>query len=218
MTLETFSVEEQLDAIERSVTIGAGEAGIGPATVQRISRVYATDVDDLWDAVTNAERLPRWFAEVDGDLRLGGRYQVKNNAGGTIERCEPPHLFEATWEFGGGVSWVLVTVAPEGAGRSRLTLEHRGEVPEAFWTQYGPGATGVGWDLGFAGLSAYVEHGTAIPVEQSDWMTSGDGLAYIAGSSRRWADVAIAAGVDEATARAAEAATTAFFSGMPEMP
>lgn len=210
-TKQTFDATQEVDAIERSLDVQPGT--IGPKVVQRISRVYATTVDDLWDAVTNPERLPRWFAPVHGDLQLGGRYQVEGNAGGTIERCEAPHLFEATWEFGGGTSWVLVTVVAEGADAVRLTLEHRGEVPDEFWTQYGPGATGVGWDLGFAGLAAYLGSGRAIPLEQTDWMTSGEGRAFIAGSSRRWADVAIGAGVPDADARAAEAATTAFFSG-----
>ena len=31
---------------------------------------------DLWEALTSAERIPRWFAPVSGDLRLGGRFQV----------------------------------------------------------------------------------------------------------------------------------------------
>jgi uncharacterized protein YndB with AHSA1/START domain len=214
-TEQRFDVTEQLDAIERNVTIGTGEAGIGPSVVQRISRVYRTDVDDLWDAVTNAARLPRWFAEVDGDLQLGGRYQVKDNAGGTIERCEPPHLFEATWEFGGGVSWVLVTIAAEGAEAARLTLEHRGEIPDEFWTQFGPGATGVGWDAGFAGLSAYIEMGRQIPIEEGGaWFLSEEGKEFSSGSSARWADVSIAAGTPEDAARAGEIATTKFYQGV----
>jgi uncharacterized protein YndB with AHSA1/START domain len=212
-TKQEFDVTEQLDAIERAVTVGPGENGIGPWIVQRVSRVYRTDVDDLWDAVTNPERLPRWFAQVDGELQLGGHYQVKDNAGGTIERCEAPHLFEATWEFGGGMSWVLVTITAEGADASRLSLEHRGEIPDEFWTQFGAGATGVGWDLGFAGLAAYLATGTEIPLEKTDWGTSAEGKAYMTGSSKRWADAAVAAGEPESWAREAEAATTAAYAG-----
>ncbi len=214
-TEQTFDVAGQLDAIERSVEIGTGESGNGPWVVQRISRVYPTSVEDLWDAVTNQERLPRWFAPVEGDLRLGGHYQIQGNAGGTIERCEPPHLFEATWEFGGGTSWVLVTIAAEGAGQARLALEHRGEVPDEFWTKYGPGATGVGWDASFAGLSAYLELGRQIPLEEGEmWFLSDDGKAFSAGSSTRWADVSIAAGTPEEAARAGEIATAKFYQGL----
>ena len=213
-TNQTFDVTQQLDAIERAVEIGPGEAGIGPKVGQRISRVYRTDVDDLWDAVTNPERLPRWFAPVDGDLSLGGHYQVQGNAGGTIERCEAPRLFRATWEFNGGVSWILVTVDPEGDDRARLSLEHRGEIPDEFWSKFGPGATGVGWDAGFAGLSAYLEMGRSIPTEEGEmWFLSPEGKAFSSGSSARWANAAIAAGTPEAEARAAETAATAFYQG-----
>ena len=195
------------------MSIGPSEAGVGPSVVQRVSRVYRTDVDDLWDAVTNPERLPRFFAPVDGDFRLGGRFQVEGNAGGTIEKCEPPHLFEVTWEFGEGKSLVLVTIETAGADSARLTLEHRGEVPEEFWTLYGPGATGVGWDLSFFGLAAYIEKGEEPGLQGEAWFATDEAKACIDGSSARWADVAIAAGVPEAQARASEAATAAFFKG-----
>src|SRR5688572_8060279 len=94
-----------------------------PVHVVVAVRTYSTDPQDLWDALTNKERIPRWFAPVDGDLRLGGRYQVQGNASGAITRCDPPEAFDLTWEFGGGVSWVNVRLAPED-GRTRLTLEH----------------------------------------------------------------------------------------------
>ena len=38
---------------------------------------YDTDIDDLWDAMTNAERMPRWFAPVTGDFSSAARYQFK---------------------------------------------------------------------------------------------------------------------------------------------
>lgn len=46
-----------------------------PASAVTLTRLYDTSVDDLWDAVTSRERIPRWFAAVEGDLQLGGRYQ-----------------------------------------------------------------------------------------------------------------------------------------------
>ena len=61
-----------------------------PARRSVVSRLYATGIDDLWDAMTNPERIPRWFLPVTGDLRLGGTYQLEGNAGGRIEECEPP--------------------------------------------------------------------------------------------------------------------------------
>ena len=119
-----------------------------------VSRSYATTLDDLWDACTNAERIPRWFLPVSGDLRLGGRYQFEGNAGGTIERCDPPRSVDATWEFGGDVSWVELRLVPESEERTRLELEHVAHVDEERWAQFGPGAVGVGWDGGVLGLGA----------------------------------------------------------------
>ena len=67
------------------------------ASAVTLTRLYDTDVDDLWDALTSKERIPRWFLPVEGDLQLGGRYQLKGNAGGTITACTPPGHFAATW-------------------------------------------------------------------------------------------------------------------------
>lgn len=61
----------------------------GVATKVAIARrVYSASQSDLWDALTNADRIPRWFLPVSGDLRLGGRYQLEGNAGGAVERCK----------------------------------------------------------------------------------------------------------------------------------
>ena len=39
-----------------------------PARAIEGSRLYSTETDDLWDALTNAERIPRWFLPIRGDL------------------------------------------------------------------------------------------------------------------------------------------------------
>src|SRR6266508_5865410 len=77
-----------------------------PAHLVVAERRYPAGVEDVWDALTNAERIPRWFLPISGDLRLGGRYQLEGNAGGTITACEPPRHLAVTWEYGGDVSWV----------------------------------------------------------------------------------------------------------------
>src|SRR5688500_3101682 len=79
-----------------------------PAIVAVAIRTYDTTVEDLWEAVTTRERLARWFLPLEGDLEVGGRYQLVGNAGGTITRCDPPEALDLTWEFGGGMSWVQV--------------------------------------------------------------------------------------------------------------
>src|SRR3569833_196152 len=84
-----------------------------PAKMVVATRTYDTDMDDLWDALTNGERIPRWFLPISGELKLGGRYQFKGNAGGEITRCEPPRLLSVTWEYGAEVSWLNVTLTAE---------------------------------------------------------------------------------------------------------
>ena len=91
-----FDFDACLGAVTR--TVAALERDGKPARAVTLSRTYATSIDDLWDAVTNPERLPRWFAPVEGDLKPGGRYQVVGNAGGTIPACQAPRLFDLTWE------------------------------------------------------------------------------------------------------------------------
>ncbi len=87
-----IDVTQQINAVAR--TLGTRTLEAGEARVSTISRSYSTDLDDLWDACTTAERLARWFAPVSGELRLGGRYQVEGNADGTASiathRCPSP--------------------------------------------------------------------------------------------------------------------------------
>ena len=37
----------------------------------RIKGRYETDIQDLWSALTDPQRLARWYGSVDGDLRVG---------------------------------------------------------------------------------------------------------------------------------------------------
>src|SRR4051812_37902514 len=91
-----------------------------PARAVIASRDYTTSPEDLWDACTNPERIARWFSQVSGDLRLGGKYQIKGNAGGTILHCDRPRHLGLTWEFGGQLSWVGLRFSPGERGGTRL--------------------------------------------------------------------------------------------------
>ena len=204
-----FDVEHHLGAVERSVR--SLERDGEPARAVTLTRSYDTDAEDLWDALTSKERLPRWFLPIEGDLALGGRYQLKGNAGGTITDCDPPKSFKVTWEFGGGVSWVEVTLAPQDSGRTQLTLVHTAPVTP-HWTEYGPGATGIGWELGLMGLSLHI----AAPKSRFDEDTfsgSPEGKAHMTGSGKAWAEADITSGEDPDHARAAADRTIAFYTG-----
>ncbi|MFE1168049.1 SRPBCC family protein [Nocardiopsis sp. NPDC058789] len=205
-------VDGQIEAVSRR--LDTGERDRQPTLVSTISQRYATTVEDLWDACTSTERLPRWFAPVTGDLRQGGHYQVEGNANGTIETCEPPRSFTATWEFGGGVSWIAVRVDPDG-DQARLTLEHSAyaDMEAQFWRQFGPGATGVGWDLALLGLAQYLRTGTNMPQEAEGWEATDEGRRFVTASSARWAECSVTIGTPRPDAEAARDRTTAFFLG-----
>lgn len=180
------------------------------------SRVYDTGIDDLWNALTSRERIPRWFLPIEGDLKPGGRYQLTGNAGGTILQCDPPRAFDITWEFGGGTSWVTVLLVPEGAG-TLLTLEHSvlASDTDEHWTKFGPGAVGVGWDLTMEGLAEYLGmKGAAVDHAAAHaWMASDEGKDFMRKSGHAWADAHIQGGENAETARAMAARTIAFYTG-----
>jgi uncharacterized protein YndB with AHSA1/START domain len=211
-----IDVAQQINAVKREVGARALEAG--EARVVTVSQTYDTDVEDLWDACTNAERLPRWFLPVSGDLRVGGRYQLEGNAGGTVERCDPPRTFSATWEFGGQVSWIDVRVLPAQEGGARLELDHVAHVADDLWDTYGPGATGVGWDSALWGLANHLaaNGATVDPAEVQAWSTSPAGVGFMTDSSDRWRAASVASGTDEVAAKAAADRTTAFYTGQPD--
>ncbi len=188
-----------------------------PARAVEGSRFYPTDAADLWDALTNAERIPRWFLPIRGDLQLGGRYQLEGNAAGTVTRCDPPQALEVTWEFGGNVSWVSAQLAP-GKDGVRLTLVHtmlKDEAGEAHWATYGPGATGVGWDLSFLGLGLHLESGgeNLDRAAGEAWLASDPGKSFIRACAESWGQAHIKAGENEQVAQAMAERTASFYAG-----
>ena len=187
-----------------------------PARVVSGSANFDTNLEDLWDAVTNAERLPRWFLPISGDLKVGGRYQLEGHAGGEISRCDPPEALDVSWECGGNVSWVRLRL-DDHEGGARLTLEHimlKDEASEEHWRKYGPGATGVGWDLSFVGLLLHLRTGEAVPQDASHaWMASEEGKAFIRECSAAWGDAHIESGEEESTAKGMAEQTAKFYCG-----
>jgi uncharacterized protein YndB with AHSA1/START domain len=208
-------ITDQVNNVERRIGTRTLEAG--EARTLTISRVYDTSVEDLWDACTNPERIPRWFLPVSGDFKIGGRYALEGNASGTIERCEPPRSFFATWEYGGMVSWVELTLTPEADGRVRFTLDHIAHVDDEMSAQYGPGAVGIGWDLGLMGLTAHLTTGAdRPPIEEAfAWQTSDEGRDFVAAISAEWSEASIAFGTDPAEARAAQERVTEAYTAPP---
>ncbi len=205
-----FDVEGNLGAVERTVSSLRRDGQLARAVT--LFRGFATTtVEDLWDAVTNAGRLPRWFVPVSGDLEPGGRYQLEGNAGGAITVCERLSHFAVTWEFGDDVSWVVVRTATDGDG-SRLSLTHI-SLPSEHWEEYGSGAAGVGWDLALLALALHLSRPDEPKPDEAAFVASDAGRSFIAGSSEAWARASTAAGADPEAAAAAAARTTAFYTG-----
>lgn len=207
----TDDIARLIGAVTREVRNETYEGKAAKVVVA--SRVYETDIDDLWDAITNAERLPRWFAPVEGDFKLGGKYKVQGNASGTISRCEPPRELALTWEFGGGVSWVEVRLRPEGES-THLELRHIAH-PEEHWDKFGPGAVGIGWELGLMGLDRHLANPSALRPPEADeaWFGSPPAKQFIRASAEGWGDADIAGGAEAEHARAVAEATRKFYSG-----
>jgi uncharacterized protein YndB with AHSA1/START domain len=205
-----IDVDHQLNATVR--TVGDRTLDVGEARVVTISRTYAGEVADVWDALTDPERIPRWFLPIEGDLRVGGHYQLEGNAGGTVTACDPTRSFAATWEMGDMVSWIEVVLEPDG-DRTRFRLEHVAPVSD-HWGEFGPGAVGIGWELGLLGLTLHLASGEVVdPAEFMAWSGSDEGRRYMAASSDAWAEADAASGTDPAEARARGDRTLAAYTG-----
>jgi uncharacterized protein YndB with AHSA1/START domain len=212
-----IDVKHQINEVRREVGSKVLEAG--EARVITVSQTYKGSLEDVWDACTNPERIRRWFLPVSGDLRVGGHYQLEGNASGTIERCDPPNSFAATWDFGGESSWVEVRLAEQPDGRIRFELEHVAHVADELWAQFGPGAVGTGWDLALMGLARYLSGDEPMDPQQSAaWMGSEDGREFIALSGELWCQASISAGTPAGEAQAAAERTIAFYTGSESIP
>ncbi|WP_130011480.1 SRPBCC family protein [Serinicoccus sediminis] len=204
---------QELRLVDRSV--GEGTVPAGPAQVVTLSRRYAATPAELWDALTQPERLARWFLPVEGELVLGGRYAFTGNAGGVIRECEPRRRLLVTWEMGptgpedASLVEVLLDDAGDGSAGTVLTLTHRAQTPPEMWDQFGPGAVGVGWDGALLGLSLHLAGGPLPTTEDLDRDPAV--REFNAAAAQAWGEAQLAAGTDPEVVEANVAATTGFY-------
>lgn len=184
-----------------------------PVKILKASRTYATDQESLWNLVTNPEKLQQWFLPLEGDLKVGGRFQFQGNAGGEILACKKPDFVHVTWEMQGQPSWVeLHFTAAEGG--TTLVLQHTASVPKEFWDTYGPGAVGIGWELGLLGLDMIVITGETMKDEDKHtWPGTPEGKEFVKASSEGWAQASIADGTPPAAANEARDQVFKFYTG-----
>jgi uncharacterized protein YndB with AHSA1/START domain len=97
----------------------------GEARCAVFRRTYDAPIEDVWDACTDPERLRRWYAPVEGDLRVGGAFTQGDFGPGRIVRCEPPRLL--TIALGGGdpaPDEIELRLIPGEDGTTVLEFEH----------------------------------------------------------------------------------------------
>ncbi|MBF9073151.1 SRPBCC family protein [Streptacidiphilus fuscans] len=121
-----------------------------------VEDVYDTDIDDLWSAVTEPDRLAHWIATIEGEPRLGGTVRTTFFASGyegpgRIDICDAPRRLLVTFQPGTPDETVVeANLTPAGDGRTRLIVEERGfPLPEI-------AGHGGGWQLHAEDLAAYL--------------------------------------------------------------
>jgi uncharacterized protein YndB with AHSA1/START domain len=135
------------------------------AGVVRVEDRYDTDIKDLWDALTDPERVRRWFGAVEGELRPGGAFHLYIAADdiestGRVEACEPPRRLALTnretdesHRRGQGVppydAAIEATLTPDG-DQTILVIEVRGMPLDkiAFY--------GAGWQIHAESLARHI--------------------------------------------------------------
>ena len=131
-----LDIARQIGAIRRDV------AEDGDLVRVQMDRRYPSPTADVWDALTDPDRISRWMLPISGDFRVGGNFQLEGNAGGEILHCERPSLLRVT--FGDPSSLVEVRLVADGSD-TVLTLEHT--VPKAMAGGVaGALYVGPGWD------------------------------------------------------------------------
>jgi uncharacterized protein YndB with AHSA1/START domain len=116
-----------------------------------LERRYTADQADVWQAITDPDRVNRWFLPLTGDLREGGNFQLEGNAAGDIMTCEPPRHLIVT--FGGERSIVDVLLSGDGQ-QTLLKLTHA--VPlELAGSGAGALYVGPGWDGAMLGFNVH---------------------------------------------------------------
>jgi len=133
--------------------------------VVRIEDRYDTDIDDLWSALSDPNRLARWYGQVEGELRPGGEFRLHvedadSDFTGRVETCEPPRRLLVTvretdesYQRGQGVppydEALEATLTADG-DQIILVIEARG-MPLDVIAFYG-----AGWQIHAETLAAYI--------------------------------------------------------------
>jgi uncharacterized protein YndB with AHSA1/START domain len=154
---------EQTTEQTRTGLVGSLRRDGDRGTVRMQDR-YDTDPGDLWDAITDPERLARWIGTVEGDLRAGGAFRARFTSTwegpGRVDVCDPPRRLLVTLGVGEDDENELEAVlTPDGDG-TVLVIEERGFGLDEV------AAHGAGWQAHVEDLAAHLAGR-----ERTDWRT-----------------------------------------------
>ena len=80
-----FTVAGHLGAVQRSLSTRTREGR--PMRVLAVSRRFDVASEELWDALTTPERIQVWLGPTSGDLGVGGRFDIEDNASGDPDQA-----------------------------------------------------------------------------------------------------------------------------------
>ena len=166
----------------------------------------------LWPLFTVPRELAHWFGPVTGELVEGGRFQAPGGVHGRILEVESPHRIGLAWGRGEREDPLLIRLDPEDDGTTELTLRRTELLDAEEFERAGAGSLALEWEIALLALAARTDGWrdsclTSPPAPTSEWLHGPQGTDYVRAWSVRWAAEALAAVVDEATARQGEKET-----------
>jgi uncharacterized protein YndB with AHSA1/START domain len=184
-----MDIADEIKAIHRAVSRRPTEHS-GEEVAVLLRRGYPAEIEDVWETLTNPDRIKRWFLPISGDLRVGGSFQTEGNAGGEIVACEAPRLLRVSW---GEPTSIVELRLSEADGDTTVELEHTVPLEIA---RSGAGAlfVGPGWDLTLLGLAGHL-NAADYP---SGWDGTPEGLQFAAQSIEAWSSTVEASGTASA--------------------
>lgn len=202
-----MNLAELITGVTRTVTTQGSHH-----TVQ-LEHIYEASPEEIWDAITQPQRLEKWFEPTEGELIEGGRYQLtESDTEGTIQRCDRPRSVNITWEYDGDESAVQVTLQPLEGG-THLTIRHTMEEND-HWRTYGPAATGIGWESSLVSLALHLNAASSdILQDLCNFAGSTEGHTYTDDAADAWKTAYVQSGADENQAQQQAIKTAAFYKG-----
>lgn len=145
-----------VDLTERE--LGQRKIAGGDARSAIMRRVYPAPIDDVWAALTEPDRVNRYFLPLSGDLKEGGHYVVEMNTDGEVLKCDKPNLLRLSWNVEGAVADEVEIRLKKVKGGTQLELEHS-SVRDTFVSsdpKTGDWGIGAGWELPLKYLGMYL--------------------------------------------------------------